>query len=353
MSNTLSYVYGNGNKEFVFSCKNRTFAVLCSKDLPTPATTMIDHSLVMELGLKVTDLQCKKICFAGRKLRLLGKISTTVQCIKDGKMFANIHLRGSVVENLKDVIDSHCIAGQKFATMLSGPPVPTYDVDDDEISAKPCVTSPTPSMLSSSKSGTPPNTSLTSIVFSDTAASKMTPSGVSVTNKRCGHVYDNGMVNRYLEKLENSGKKQRCPVSNCTNDNIKLPDVAKTPPSYARRLVMEEGLSPLTANLATIDTMFGGADIFSDAEEEDAVLDKHGRDHDDNILYKSGHGRYKCNLVQCDVSDDPWGQVPHNCGFHLDYSLPDNFSACGHFCRGAFCRCLKFYQSLEDGEERR
>ena len=51
--------------------------------------------------------------------------------------------------------------------------------------------------------------------------------GDAVTNRRCGHVYDNGTVNRYLEKLENSGRKLRCPVSNCTNDNIRLSDLSK------------------------------------------------------------------------------------------------------------------------------
>ena len=83
-----------------------------TEGVQTPAATLIDHNLIMELGLKITDLQCKKISFAGWKLRLLGKISTTVQCIKDGKIFANIQLRASVVEDLKDVIDSHCIAGR-------------------------------------------------------------------------------------------------------------------------------------------------------------------------------------------------------------------------------------------------
>ena len=124
-----SYIDGGGDKEFVFCDKSRPFAVLCSKHLPTPATTMIDYNLVMELGLKISDLQCKKITIAGMKLRLLGEISTTVQCVKDGKMFGNIHLRGSVVENLKDAIDSHCIAGQMLSMILS-----------DEISANPMVT---------------------------------------------------------------------------------------------------------------------------------------------------------------------------------------------------------------------
>ena len=232
---TLNYKYGGGDTEYVFCCKNRPFAVLCSEHLPTPATSMIDHNLVMELGLKMNDLQCKKISFAGQKLRLLGKISTTVQCIKDGKMFANIHLRASVVENLKIVIDAHCIAGQKMSLLLSGSNnVPTLSEDDTNQSAadkkqKQGSTSTlhSPSVSSSlstasSKSGTPSNTSLTSIVLSDAAAA-----------------------------------------------------VKMTPPSRAWRLVKDEGLSPLTANLTTIDEMFGGADIMSDLEEEEEVLDKH------------------------------------------------------------------------------
>ena len=247
----------------------------------------------------MSDLQCKKISFAGQKLRLLGKISTTVQCIKNGKMFANIHLRASVVENLKIVIDSHCIAGQKMALMLSSSNVPSLDEDDYEQEAVDTARSQqpppsTPSVSSSlstatSESGTPSNTGLSPIVLSDAAAVKMTP------------------------------------------------------PSRAQRLVKEDGLSPLTANLTTIDEMFGGADIMSDEEEEEDILVKHAKGPE--LVYKSGHGRYKCNLVQCDVSDDPWGQVPQNCGFHQDYCLPDNYQHCGQDCRGAFCRCLKFYQS--------
>ena len=312
MSNntTMCYNYGGGDKEFVFSCKNRPFAVLCSKHLPTPATTLIDHNLIMELGLKLTDLQCKKISFAGRKLRLLGKISTTVQCIKEGKMFANINLRASVVENLKDVIDSHCIAGQKMAQMLSNDVLRLDDTnsdnddDHDAVSKGPNLKQDppyTPSVSSSmstaspSVSGTPSNTGFSPIVLSDAA--------VAMT----------------------------------------------TPPSRAQLLVLDDGFSPLTANLTAIDEMFGGADIMSDVEEEEDILAKHnhtaGGGQDANHVYKSRHGRYKCNRVQCDVLDDPWRQIPHNCGFHPDFSLPSEFQFCGEDCRGAFCRCLKFYQT--------
>ena len=175
---TLCYNYG-GDKEFVFSCKNRPFAVLCSSSLPTPAATLIDHNLVMELGLKLTDLQCKKISFAGKKLRLLGKISTTVQCIKNGKMFANIHLRASVVENLSGAIDSHCIAGVKMSQMLCAS-VPSFDDDcvseDDgkqQKTTKPGDVPSTPSVASMSSSapsppvsGTPSSTGLSPIILS-------------------------------------------------------------------------------------------------------------------------------------------------------------------------------------------
>ena len=150
---TLTYTYGAGDREFVFCCKNQPFAVLCSSSFPTPAASLIDHNLVMELGLKITDLQCKKISFAGRKLRLFGKVSTTVQCIKDGKLFANIHLRASVVENLKDVIDAHCVAGQKLSMMLDAS-VPNLDEEKEPA----LVSSPSASMSSQLLLLMPPST---------------------------------------------------------------------------------------------------------------------------------------------------------------------------------------------------
>ena len=88
---TMRYDYGNHDEEFVFAYKNRPFAVLVSPSLPTPTSSYIDHLLVMELGLKLTEVQCKKISFAGKKLRLLGKINCTVHCT--GQFLGNFHLR--------------------------------------------------------------------------------------------------------------------------------------------------------------------------------------------------------------------------------------------------------------------
>ena len=57
---------------------------------PLPRTLTISSSF-MELGLKLTEVQCKKISFAGKKLRLLGKINCTVHC--SGQFLGNFHLR--------------------------------------------------------------------------------------------------------------------------------------------------------------------------------------------------------------------------------------------------------------------
>ena len=65
---TCQSSYGN-DKEFVVACKNRPFAILTSEDLPTPDVTLIDHKLVSELKLKMSDLQCSKFNFGSKKLR--------------------------------------------------------------------------------------------------------------------------------------------------------------------------------------------------------------------------------------------------------------------------------------------
>ena len=93
---TMKYDYGNKDSEYVFCYKSRPFAVLVSSYLPTPNSSFVDHLLVNELGLKMSDIQCKKISFGGKKLRLLGRVSCTVQCVKDGRMFGNFNFKACV-----------------------------------------------------------------------------------------------------------------------------------------------------------------------------------------------------------------------------------------------------------------
>lgn len=113
---TASYVYGSSDEEFVFACKGRPFAVLVSDNIPTPATNLIDHNLVRELGLKMSDLQCRKYFFAGHRMRVLGRVSTSVQCVKDGRTgtSGSFHLKGLVVTNLDQFLDTQVVAGAKM-----------------------------------------------------------------------------------------------------------------------------------------------------------------------------------------------------------------------------------------------
>ena len=64
------------------------------------------------------DIQCSKLTFDGSMLRILEKIHQTVQCVKNGKLEGNLHIKANVVEDLKSTFDTHSIAGTKLAKLL-------------------------------------------------------------------------------------------------------------------------------------------------------------------------------------------------------------------------------------------
>ena len=76
--------------------------MLSTEKLPVPSTTLIDHKLVKELGLKLNDVQCSKFSYARQKFRILGKISQTIQTVNNGVILDTAHTRASVVENLSE-----------------------------------------------------------------------------------------------------------------------------------------------------------------------------------------------------------------------------------------------------------
>jgi len=123
-----------GDREFVVACRSRPFSILTSPNFPVPAFTMVDLSLVRELNLRMTDLQCTKLIYAGQKLRVLGKISTSVQCILDGSPAGNMHFQASVVQDVYKLFDTHSIAGNKMSKKLLGPP---YQLVEANISTDP------------------------------------------------------------------------------------------------------------------------------------------------------------------------------------------------------------------------
>ena len=130
---TTRYTYGNSEQEYVFSCRGRPFAALVSSNLSTPTSSLFDYDLIKSLGLKLTDLQCKKFFFAGNKFRILGRISTTVQCIQNGRSGSNFHVKGLVIADLNKALDTHCVAGHKMQQQISSLCVNAEDVSDDDV----------------------------------------------------------------------------------------------------------------------------------------------------------------------------------------------------------------------------
>ena len=116
---TTSYSYGAANTEHIFTCKGRPFAALVSHDLPTPTTSLVDYALIKELGLKLSDVQYRKFSFSGEKMRIMGRISTAVQCVQNGKSKGNFHIKGLVVTNLYNLFDTDCVAGTKMRNLLT------------------------------------------------------------------------------------------------------------------------------------------------------------------------------------------------------------------------------------------
>ena len=117
---TLCNEYPNEEKEFVFCVRGRPFGCLVSPHLPTPTSSIIDFNLVRDIGLKMTDLQYTKFSFGGKKMRILGKVSITVQTIHDGLASGNFHLKANVVMDLFKNFEIETIAGIKLRKQLEG-----------------------------------------------------------------------------------------------------------------------------------------------------------------------------------------------------------------------------------------
>ena len=90
--------YSPEMKEYIFAIKGWPFAMLSSQKLPVPPVSLIDYDLVRDLGLEMKDLQCTKHTFGGQKMRILGRISQTLQTIQDGAISGTAHVRANVVE---------------------------------------------------------------------------------------------------------------------------------------------------------------------------------------------------------------------------------------------------------------
>ena len=78
---TLCNRYPNQEKEYIFCVQGRPFGCLVYPHLPVPTSSLVDFNLIKDLGLKMSNLQYSKFCFAGNKMRILSKVTMTVQTI--------------------------------------------------------------------------------------------------------------------------------------------------------------------------------------------------------------------------------------------------------------------------------
>ena len=319
---TMKYLYGNQEEEFVFCHKGRPFAILMSPHLPTPSSTFIDHHLVKELKLKMTDLQCKKLSYCGKKLRILGKVSCTIQCVKEGNTVGNFFLKASVVEDLKEHFDTHGIAGNKMAAILQG----------DDVKSINCTSSGAPSPARS-------DTSTGSGSDATIPSECSTPTRILLKNIAAGH----------QSPAEESPPRPVTPPRPATP-----PSPRRSPPGFPPSPRHQALLSPLSANKKKLGEMFHDADLEPHDHAQLSVLlhtDPGGQvTYDSNGVttfltsdggrYMLGHGRDKCFQSLCLNGQS----VPNNCVFASHWTYPINFQYCGQHCRGAFCSCLRQFR---------
>lgn len=312
---TMCYHYPNEENEYVFAVKGRPFGCLVSPHIPTPTSTIIDYNLVRDIGVKMTDLRYQKFYFAGNKLRILGKVSMTVQTVQDGLASGSFHFKANVVLDLAKHMDTEAIAGVKLTSQLNC----TSSGARDSPTSSPCSsparsTSPSPSSPSSKtspeRSKSPPTS----------------PPGFAAKPKYC--------------------------------DTVAKPDARKPPEIFVSLAkVYSTPFTPLTANLETFTEVFSYADFQPDTNSELRSLldvDPNGKVSKDTqgrkifitssgYIYEFGHGRMRCCQERClpRTRDD----LPNNCAFNQQWLglHPTQFKGCGPGCKGAFCQeCMNY-----------
>ena len=365
MQLTSNYKYSNYEEEHIFSCRGRPFAVLVSSFLPTPPASLIDYELVRDLKLKMTDIQCKKFFFAGNKLRILGSVSTSVQCVHNGRLIGNHHIRARVVSDLNKTFDTHVIAGDKLKQQLSPTASPTQnpvhhdDDSGDDVTSSDSYKSP---RARGSKCQTIPRPHVSDVnnprPRDRDAADLLTPvrdKGLACVPRAGGGSFD---------VVRGGGGTFDVPPGVGDDDNVlddlhhhHLDHGCETPrPVPAKMIADQSNFSAAQANNYTIVMAFGDADLARTEDEARRILSKHcpcGTEeemepiftftHYDGYLFQFGHGRNKCSRRKCLSQAD--ARLPSNCLFHDQWCLPTNFIHCSLQCKGGFCSCLDDYPS--------
>ena len=370
MQLTSNYKYSNYEEEHIFSCRGRPFAVLVSSFLPTPPAALIDYELVRDLKLKMTDIQCKKFSFGGNKLRILGSVSTSVQCVHEGRLIGNHHIRARVVSDLNKTFDTHCIAGDKLRKQLCPTPRSVHDNDDDEeeeddLNISKCPNSPRARGSKCQNHPTPRASDVDSPRLRDRDhgphKDASNDGGGTFDVNPGGGTFDvhhgggGGTSDDSLEIDSDPDDHHGDAV-----DDVHLSHGCDTPKRIpAKDIADQANFTASKANSYTMVMAFGDADMARTEKEARRILLDHCPcgaveelepvftfTHYDGYLFRFGHGRNKCSRRKCLSQAD--ASLPSNCLFHDQWCYPTGFRYCGPECKGGFCPCLENYPS-QDG----
>ena len=54
-------------------------------------------------------------------MRILGRVSSAVQYVQGGRITGSFHVKGLVVTDLNELLDTHCVAGTKMRENIANP----------------------------------------------------------------------------------------------------------------------------------------------------------------------------------------------------------------------------------------
>ena len=352
---TASHHYPDSDSEFVFSYRGQPFAAAVASNYLAPTSRLIDFAMVRDFKMKMTDFKCQKFSFANQKLRIVGKISSFVQYVKDGTPLGQYKFSATVVRGLTQALDVDSIAGTKLVSQLTGQsgdakpsPEPAANTspkkcEDAAKSVPAAVPGVQPVAAPAAPPGlaqvppaasaappapsTPPRTPSTS-----SARSPRSPPGLSATPR---HETSSGPAS----SAPKTGTEATIPV---------------------RRVLDSLQMSPFTSNIRALSDAFNDADMTRDVDEQLKILEDVDSDGDvdfdenegsysyklsNGLRYTVGHGRHGCTRKMCPKTNFNKKRIPSNCGYHSQWALPEGFQHCGDRCKAAFCPCLRQYHS--------
>ena len=331
-------------------------------------------------------------------MRILGKVSLTVQCIHDGVSSGTFHVKGNVVLDLAKNFDCDAISGSKMRSLLLNGRSSPSSLSSPSRSTSPSSTSTPPARPSAQSSTARPSaqsstarpsaqssTARTSAPPSSQGRTSPNPSPSSPRTPKNSNSAASGSelfheVSTRSEKSDITAVRSRkydTASARSTPSRASSPPGFPATPQYRQYQVSSPHhpvhnlphipvslvhsdygqitqMSPLTTNLRMLSNVFHDADVKPDLIKErralfdsdvdgDIEVDNDGKNTfylTEGYIYQSGHGREKCSMAKCLNLKEA---VPNNCGFHEQFLFHTWFEPCGEHCQGGFCKCLKDY----------